>query len=185
MNVRDMNDDQYGTFFAVCRSVRYHDRRRAFFELLHRGSAGLTVLLAGSVLFDLARPGESASWMTCLAVVAALLASFDIVIGYASRANAHIDLKRRFGELEMAIIEGGDDEETWKKHQLKRLQIEQNEPPIFRALDVLCHNELLRAQGIDRDGEGKTTLKQVSRLQEWTCHFWYWGNMKLESQQNK
>ena len=179
MNVRDMSDDQYRIFFAVCRSVRYHDRRRAFFEQLHRISAGLTVLLAGSVLFELSRPGESAWWITCIALAAALLAAFDIVIGYAFRANLHFDLKRRFGELEMAVVSGDNNDEIWKRHQLERLRIEQDEPAIFRALDVLCHNELLRAQGVGRGEEGKTGFIELSRWKRWTCHFLPWGNLTL------
>ena len=88
-----MEQDQYDVLFAVRRSIRYHDRRRAFFDLLHRISAGLTVLLAGSVLFDLARPGDANLWMTLLAVMAALLAAWDIVIGYTGRANLHLEAK--------------------------------------------------------------------------------------------
>jgi hypothetical protein len=36
MNIEDMTDAQYGLLFDVRRSIRYHDRRRAFFETLHR-----------------------------------------------------------------------------------------------------------------------------------------------------
>jgi len=32
----------------VRRSIRYHDRRRAFFETLHRLTGALTVLLASA-----------------------------------------------------------------------------------------------------------------------------------------
>jgi hypothetical protein len=176
MKIQDMNDEQYGLFFGVCRSIRYHDRRRAFFEQLHRISGGLTVLLAGSVLFDLSRPGQSAVWMTVLATVAALLAAFDIVIGYAAKANLHLDLKRRFCELEMSVVSGGDSEEIWKSHQLARLRIEQDEPPIFRALDCLCHNELMTAQGYRKeDGDG--LYVKLNNWQKFTRHFIYWGNL--------
>jgi hypothetical protein len=50
MNIEDMTDAQYGLLFDVRRSIRYHDRRRAFFETLHRITSALTILLVGWVL---------------------------------------------------------------------------------------------------------------------------------------
>lgn len=47
---------------------------------------------------------------------------------------------------------------------LKRLEIEAEEPPILRVVDILCHNELLRAQGYDPTIEA-TLYYDVSPLQ--------------------
>ena len=114
--------------------------------------------------------------MTLLAVMAALLAAWDIVIGYTGRANLHLELKRRFIKLEMAILSGGDDAETWNKHRIDRLRIEQDEPPIFRALDSLCYNEVAKA-------EGSTHFVPVTRAQRFTRHFWPWGDLKQDPQE--
>jgi len=169
---QDMTDDQYALLFGVRRSVRYHDRRRAFFERLHRLTSVLTVLMAGSVLFDIGRPGETAWWLMTLAVMAALLASLDMVVGYAARASQHRDLKRRFVDLEMAILGGDDMPEVWTTHRLARLAIERDEPPIYRALDLLCHNEMLLAEG------GKTAdLIVLKRSQRWTRHLFHWPDI--------
>ena len=35
----------------------------------------------------------------------------------------------------------------------KRLELETTEPPALRALDTICHNELLRAVGYGRKEE--------------------------------
>ncbi|MDP2805350.1 MAG: hypothetical protein Q8O24_05355 [Gallionellaceae bacterium] len=161
MNIQAMNDRQYGLLFGVCRSIRYHDRRRAFFERLHQITSGLTVLLAGSVLFE-------------LAVIAALLSAWDIVVGYSVKASLHRDLKQRFGALEIAILLGLDDDSTWQHHEAERLRIEQDEPPIFRALDMLCHNELLTADGLKRgNGANFATLNAWQRT---TRHFFHWAD---------
>lgn len=173
-----VSDDQYNLLFDVRRSARYHDRRRAFFEQLHRISATLTVLLAGSVLFDLARPGETALWMTVLAIIAAVLAAVDIVIGYVGRATLHDELKKRFVSLEMAILSGKDDPETIRQHQIERLRIEKDEPPIFRALDLLCHNELCKAMGFTREGDGEKNFANLTYWQQLTRHFWPWADLK-------
>lgn len=170
MIAKDLSDQQYRLLFDVRRSVRYHDRRRAFFERLHQVTSGLTVLLAGSVLFELAREGETAPWLVGLAVVAALLSTWDIVVGYAGKAGLHKDLKARFGALEMAIAAGDNTPDVWRKYQIERLRIEQDEPPVFRALDVLCHNELLLAEGV----KSSEHFARLNRWQRATRHFFHW-----------
>lgn len=172
MTPQEMTDDQYALLFGVRRSVRYHDRRRAFFERLHRLTGVLTVLMAGSVLFDIGQPGETAGWLMTLAVVAALLAALDLVVGYAARASQHRDLKGRFVDLEMAILSGDETPEVWTAHRLARLAIERDEPPIYRALDLLCHNEVLLAEG------GKTAdLVVLRKWQRRTRHLFHWPDI--------
>jgi hypothetical protein len=168
-----MNDDQYGLLFDVRRSARYHDRRRAFFERLHRLTGALTVLLAGTVLFDLARPGPTAWWLTLLAAMAAVLAALDMVVGYAMRAGQHRDLKARFVDLEMSMLAGDDDASTWAGHWRDRLAIERDEPPVYRALDLLCYNEVLHADG-HREPE---RFVRLSRWQRWSSHFLHWSDI--------
>jgi hypothetical protein len=175
MLIQAMDDHQYGLLFSIRRSLRYHDRRRAFFERLHQVTSGLTILLAGSVLFELARPGETASWMVFLAVIAALLSAWDIVVGYASKASLHRDLKQRFGLIGISILSGTDDDAIWQQHEIDRLRIEQDEPPIFRALDTLCHNEVLAADGFKRDDS-----EHFARINGWqraTRHLFHWPDL--------
>lgn len=176
MKLSTLNDAQFGLLFDVRRSIRYHDRRRAFFERLHQITGGLTVLLAGSVLFDLARPGDTPAWLSVLAVTAALLSAWDIVAGYASKATLHRDLKCRFVDLEIAIFSADMAETTWIAHRLKRLAIERDEPPIYRALDTLCHNDLMVAEGFDR----KAAENHFAKLNAWqriTRHIFHWANL--------
>ncbi len=171
MNLKKLSDDQYGLLFDVRRSMRYHDRRRAFFERMHRVTNVLTVLMAGSVLFELGRTGETAGWLILLSVAAALLAAFDMVVGYGARAALHRDLKRRFADLEIAMMRGGLDEEAWREHQIQRLAIERDEPPVYRALDLLCHNEQLAAEG------SKEPPAKVSPWQRYTSQLLLWPDL--------
>ena len=177
MNLQDMSDDQFRLLFDVRRSIRYHDRRRAFFERLHQITGGLTVLLSGSVLFDIARPGDSPAWLLALATVAAVLAAWDIVVGYAAKAGLHRDLKARFVALEIRLLASDDSPASWSAHQGERLAIERDEPPIYRALDVLCHNELLRAEGFGQSGGADYSFR-VSRIQRLTRHLLHWADIK-------
>ena len=59
-------------------------------------------------------------------------------------------LYRRFMELaaEMAAVVSPD-ESTYNIWEQKRLYIEIDEPPVYRALDISCHNEVIQARGLD------------------------------------
>lgn len=172
-----MNDEQYGLLFDVRRSARYHDRRRAFFERMHQVTAALTILLAGSVLFDIAKPGDSPGWMQVLAILAAILSACDMVVGYSSKAGMHRDLKARFGTLEISMLSGDGLPQTWIEHQNERLRIELDEPPIYKAVDLLCRNELLRAEGIKDTGDQDSQFAKVNDYQRLTRHLFHWADI--------
>lgn len=171
-----LDNDQYGLLFAVRRSIRYHDRRRSFFERMHRLTSVLTIILAGGVLFELAGTGSPAKWLQVVGVFAGALAALDMVVGYSARATQHANLRRRFADLEMAMLTDGLDQEVWKRHQLERLAIERDEPPIYRALDLLCHNEMMQAEGFSRE-KTPEHFAAVSAWQRYTSHFLHWPNL--------
>lgn len=168
MQKNQMTDEQYALFFDVRRSIRYHDRRRSFFECMHHIAAALTIFMALIILFDLGKICDTAPWLVSLSAITALLATFDMV----NKADQHKSLKVRFGKLEMAIIAGGSSQEEWDAHHLKRLEIEQDEPAIYRALDVLCYNDVAIADGIKTED-----LREVDCISRATCHLFHWADI--------
>ena len=78
-------------------------------------------------------------------------------------ARKHNDLARQFISLEKKIITV-DKEKAEQKDIIKltalRLTIEANEPPVYRVLDALCHNELCKALGY-----GENSFFKISGLQ--------------------
>jgi hypothetical protein len=142
-----MNDDPHHLLlFGVRRSVRYHDRRSAHFDWLHRITNLVTIFLSGIVLLEIA--GDCPLiWVKILGGAGAILGATDLVVGFSRCANAHRDFKRRFIELEIELSVAGADVD---KIRQKRLAIEAEEPTPYRALDLLCHNELCRAMGYNR-----------------------------------
>jgi hypothetical protein len=187
MNFRDqfnLSDEQYGLLFGVRRSVRYHDRRRAFYERCHQVTSVLTILMAGSVLFELGKTGEVAGWLKAISVLAALMAALDMVVGYAKRAINHGGLRERFALLEIAMIDGGIDEDTWLKHQRERLMIEKDEPPIYKVLDLLCHNELAEAEGYKRS-DSPECFFTANWWQRFTSQIFRWENTDITTDKTK
>lgn len=176
MNLANLSDEQYGLLFDVRRSIRYHERRRAFFERLHRLTSFFTIILAGAVLFELAGTGSPALWLQVVSLLAAMLAALDMIVGFANRAAAHQGLRGRFVDLEMAIFSAGEDADSWQRHRLSRLQIERDEPPVYRALDLLCRNELLIAEGFSHQ-KAPEHFACVGWWRRLTSHLFHWQNI--------
>jgi hypothetical protein len=99
-----MTTDLYGLLFDVRRSVRYHNRRKGFYEPLHLFTNFLTIVMSGAVLTEMAKNGNMALWLTVIGYIAAFFAAMDLLIGYSKMANKHDALQRRFALLEMNMI---------------------------------------------------------------------------------
>lgn len=179
----NLSDEQYGLLFDVRRSIRYHDRRRAFYEQLHHFTSLLTILMAGSVFFDLAKSGETATWLQCLSVIAALFAAMDMVIGYSKRAALHGNLRERFAMLEIDMVDGDTAPATWSKYQRERLIIEKDEPPIYKVLDNLCRNDLLEAEGFNRR-DNPEHFFSATWWQRFTSQIFRWDDISADVAQN-
>jgi hypothetical protein len=160
-----MSDGRWELLFDARRSARYHDRRRAHFERLHRVTNVTTILLAGVVLMEIGGAG-SPLWVRILAVAGALLGAMDLVVGFSRRVATHLNFKRRFIELEQELIAGSAVDAVTQK----RLNIEAEEPPIYRALDLLCRNELCLALGLDHLG----AFVDIPWYMRWTANWIHW-----------
>ncbi len=169
------DDEKHKLLFDIRRSARYHDRRRAFFQRMHQITGVLTILLAGGVLFELAGTGETSLWLKLIGLVAAVFSSADIVVGYAANENLHSRLRQRFCDLEMAVVAGSG---TIHSFMADRLRIEQDEPPVYRALDLLCMNEELIAQGYSRaDAEDLQHFSDLEWYQSLTANLYRWPDI--------
>lgn len=169
------NDEKHKLLFDIRRSARYHDRRRAFFQRMHQITGVLTILLAGGVLFELAGIGETSLWLKLIGVVAAVFSSADIVVGYAASENLHSRLRQRFCDLEMAVVTGNG---TIHSYTADRLRIEQDEPPVYRALDLLCYNEQLVSDGYSRADEGDVGhFSDLEWYQSLTANLYRWPDI--------
>jgi len=129
--------------------VRYHLRRRSFFDTWNTLTQALTVILGSTAIGGALKEGYAP-----LAVVSGALVAFfslaNLVIGTTRKARLHEELGRRFIVLERDMVHAGDyDEAALAAFTGRRLEIEADEPPILKVLDCICHNELMRAMGYD------------------------------------
>jgi hypothetical protein len=143
----DLEERRHGLLFGIRRSIRYHSRRRRFFDKVNKFSTFLTALggtaTIASVLAEMGR-----LWTLTFATSVAVFSAVDLVVGTAQAARLHDDLSRDFINLEKEFISIKDfTEDDYRRLSAIRLEIEAKEPPVYKVLDAMCHNELCRALG--------------------------------------
>ncbi|MGE0487357.1 MAG: hypothetical protein AB7Q81_24600 [Gammaproteobacteria bacterium] len=144
-----LDDRLYELDFAIQRSIRYHSRRRAFFDRCSSLGDALAVVFSSATVASLLNQTATdlAPWF---AAVVTVVAALNLVVGSARMARTHHDLARRFIALEAEIaVVVEPDEANYRRWVAARLAIEAEEPPVLRVLDTICHNDVLRAMGFD------------------------------------
>ncbi|MDE0350237.1 MAG: hypothetical protein OXM56_11105 [Gammaproteobacteria bacterium] len=162
-------DEFFSNLFGVRLSVRYHQRRRAFFEGIHTVIATLQIV-AGSSAFA-AVFGKSEILAASFAATAALLAAFDLVFGTARRTTMHVRLGQQFSQLEREMVAFENDRDVLPDRTLafqqRRIEIEEREPPKLRIISLLCHNELVEGHEI----YDHTPIYPIGWVRRWIGHF--------------
>jgi hypothetical protein len=165
--------------FGIRRSVRYHASRRRFLDQLHKLSNFLT-LLSGTGIFISVLSNLNQLWMTSAAFLIITLSLIDLVIDAPGKARLHNDLERRFLELEKCTISNKNPtQDDIISFESSRLEIEADEPPILKVLDIICHNELSRALGYD-----KSNFYHVSWYQSLFCQIIDIRSSKIEKEKS-
>ena len=138
------HESAYRVLFGARKSIRYHQRRRAFFEGMHAIAVALQVVAGSSAVAAVV--SKSTALGASLAAAAAVLAALDLTFGVTRRATVHAGLAQQFAQLEREMVPHEFDENidaaTAASFRQRRLEIEESEPPKLRVIDILCHNEL-------------------------------------------
>lgn len=152
--------------FHVDVSIRYHTRRRRFYE------NGQQVALFTGLMFALGTVHElmeliPAHLRILLGVAGAVVIVLSIIARAGAKASEHNDLKRRFIELqtEMERGRGSATEDHVKEWVAQRLSIQTDEPPINRVTHAFAYNELVRSKGMKNPRY--VTIRWYHRLAGW------------------
>ena len=161
----ELQESEYNELlFAVRRSVRYHRHRERFLDRVYQIGAVLTVFFgSATIAAQLAELPPRWAWVRLLAVSLTTLAgSTELVFGPARAARRHDSLAVSFLALEKDLLRVGSSltPEALVELQSRRLDIEATEPPVYRVLDAVCHDELVTALGIDPSQRSNVTRWQ-------------------------
>ncbi|WP_336816897.1 hypothetical protein [Burkholderia gladioli] len=146
MGTTKLDLEWHNLLFDIRRSIRYHNRRRAFFDRLDQMTNMLSVIFGSTAVY-----GVLEQQYRVVALVAAglvtVLSAVNLVVGSSQRARAHADFARQFIGLEKRMALAAPDERVLLDIRSERLSIEADEPPVLHVLNVICHNEQMRAMG--------------------------------------
>lgn len=131
------------------RSVRYHRARERFFETWSSLVSFLSLIGGSSVVVSIL--AELPEWvsLTSGGIVAALQA-LDQVLRLAAKARDHNSLAGEFLALERILVMKDQlSADDIRELRAEILAIEAREPPVRRYLDLICHNQVARAMGLN------------------------------------
>jgi hypothetical protein len=136
--------------FNVRLSIRYHNRRREFFETFNLGANAVSVIFGSAAMATLLSDNLKmlGPWA---AFIVTIVAAINLVIRSSDRARQHHDLSKRFAALEQKVFPAT--EEQLAILYAEKLSIEADELPPLNVLAVMCHNDQISAEGIDPDRE--------------------------------
>ncbi len=159
--------------FDIQRSIRYHQRRRGFYDRLDKTSNMLSLIFGSAAIFGVLQEKYKVVAIVASGVVT-VVSSINLVVGSAQRGRDHTDFMRKYVELEKSMLAGATEERLLKIKEA-RLSIEGEEPPVMRVLDMICHRELMRAMGYSRQelpkiGWFQSFVSQVFDFRESSIH---------------
>lgn len=176
MKHENIEDELFRMDFYIRRNTRYHMRRAAFFAFLSRSTAFVGVVFGSAAAASLLT--QSDPLITAgLALFIAGFSALDLVIGTSARAWLHSDLRRRYIEIDAALTEcATPDDKTLKSLWGRIKRIEADEPPVMHALEVMAHDDAVRA--VYNRAEAKEYLSNLNWFKRITAHIWPWDTSK-------
>lgn len=146
--VNDYARRRFEVQFDIRRSVRYHDLRRDFFSRSNQILLFVNLVLgSGGIALYFWR--EEIEWFPPLAYCVIAIISAVLIAFRVSECGAlHAKLYERFIRLEKEVFELSDgDTAGLARLESEFLEISIYEPAVFRALNRICHNQVVRSEG--------------------------------------
>jgi len=136
--------------FRVHVSVRYHARRRAWYDRLHR--LMMLVMATGASAGVAAICGGLLHEAEFLAVAVAIAGALELALSLPERARVEDALYRRFNALAADIAQARSITEAEVRHwEARRLLIRSDADDRLEALRRVCHNLEAEARAYPRD----------------------------------
>lgn len=175
-----LEEKKYSLLFSIRRSVRYHNRRRRFFDNFQNITTALSLLSGSAAIANAISATEQKVIAIALPAIITILNTIALVVKYTEKSRLHSELAKRFLQLEQEMIlkmpPTFQDIQDWSA---KRLQIETEEPPIKRVLDSICHNEQLKAEDFPEND-----FVQINWVQRFFAPFFDFFPHHIKKQEN-
>ena len=145
-NEDKLEDDLFKLQFNLGRSIRYHSRRRKFFDFWDKFTTFCSLVFSSTATYGVLSTNGKITLISGAFVT--IFSSLSLVIGFSNKARDHFDFVKQYSLLERMSIKEGLSEKLLKQITDEKLSIESTEPPVLRVLNEMCWNEEAKAQGI-------------------------------------
>src|SRR5258706_15543958 len=88
--------------FNVRLSIRYHNRRRSWFDTFNLAANALSVIFSSAAIAALRADSERFAVWSAIAIT--IVSGFNLVLRTSERARQHHDLAKRFITLEQKVL---------------------------------------------------------------------------------
>ena len=164
-NEDKLEDDLFKLQFNLGRSIRYHSRRRKFFDFWDKFTTFCSLVFSSTATYGVLSTNGKITLISGAFVT--IFSSLSLVIGFSNKARDHFDFVKQYSLLERMSIK-----EVLSEKLLKQITDERlcwlvvvcvfvffvcwvvflcfvcTEPPVLRVLNEMCWNEEAKAQGI-------------------------------------
>lgn len=145
-NEDKLEDDLFKLQFNLGRSIRYHSRRRKFFDFWDKLTTFCSLVFSSTATYGALSTNEKITLIS--GAIVTIFSSLSLVIGFSNKARDHFDFVKQYSLLERMSIKEVLSEKLLKQITDEKLFIESTEPPVLRVLNEMCWNEEAKAQGI-------------------------------------
>ena len=145
-NKDKLEEELFALQFNLGRSIRYHSRRRKFFDFWDKFTTFCSLIFSSTATYGVLSTNETVTLIS--GAIVTILSSLSLVIGFSNKARDHFDFIKQYSLLERMSMRDSLSEMLLRKITDEKLSIESTEPPILRVLNEMCWNEEAKAQGI-------------------------------------
>lgn len=151
LNYYNQKDELETLMFNLMKSMRYHYIRELFIFKSRTILIGLSyAMLLGT--FGCAINNVDVTILMCMGFVSLLLVCFSFTFFRPEKEEFHRNHYMKYNALidtiTICYADAPDDVVKWGN--IERLNLEKDQPPLHRALEILCHNDTMFKFGINQ-----------------------------------
>ena len=165
----DWKHEARGILHDCDRSARYHTLRRAFYSRCHRWMMAFIVFGGSAAVAILSQKllEGNPSWLIFTMLIPTLLGAIDLVWNPSDRSRDHEVLARKFYWVARTIDEQNATGEMVRDWKISLLNVYEDEPDVFHALNAECYNAATRAVGFKEIEKYKRISWLQRRFRHW------------------
>ena len=152
-------DEKHQLLFDAGRSMRYHDKRAAFFDFCDKFLTFLSLMFSSATLAALL--GQNRITAGVAAVISSAVSALSLVGGFANKARSHFEFKKQWHDLYFTIEQAEPLPQNLRTLKSEYQRIEREEPAVMYWVNELCYIEQAKAMGYTREELEKQNIRPV------------------------